>query len=129
MRGSHMQGDPSTNGVAHESTSINANGIKELDDKCRIVLHRSDTRRRLSLRPAGQLRYISASNSAQRHVICLPLAGTAHAVQTEDRGHAAVMAAREVRDVKATDLQPLSREDCAVCCSHNSASLLSVRRA
>ena len=48
-----MQGDPPTNGVAHQSAFINANGIKELDDERRVVLHRPDTRWRQTLRPAG----------------------------------------------------------------------------
>ena len=63
-------------------------------------------------------------NSAQCHVICLPLAGASHAVQREDWGHVSVMATCEVRDVKATDLYPVAREDCAVCCSHRSTFLI-----
>src|SRR5712692_11524242 len=118
MRGGDRQGNPPTDGVAHENALANANSIKKLHHERDIVLHRPDTRWWLALLPSGQLGRVGEGDGAQCHVIRLPPAGASHAVQIQHRLRVSRLATSEVRDVKTTDLYPVPRKNCAVRCSH-----------
>src|SRR5262245_58374787 len=61
-----MQGNPPTDGVAHENALVNTNSVKQLYHERGIVLHRPDPCRWLAFLPAGQLGHISEGNGTQR---------------------------------------------------------------